>query len=159
MECLIINDGIIQGYERKNQLVRFPEDEAFVIDMDAITKYKFNYNVYGELSKYIEFTLMAFPYREADFIDILMSGASRVVVNNTIPDNTLKKFMDLSEEIVMNCQSYTDVARFRSFSGNMFLSCRMFDNNGLYFYYGAFEKESEHAIWLPSFPQDLKNGC
>ncbi len=159
MECLIINDGIIQGYERKSQLVRFPEDEAFVIDMDAITKYKFNYNVYGELSKYIEFTLMALPYTESDFIDILMAGATRVVVNNTIPDKTLEKFMDLSEEIVMNCQSYTDVARFRRMSGNMFLSCRLFDRNGLYFYYGPFEKEDEHVIWLPAFPENLKNSC
>lgn len=49
MECLIISDGEIKNYEQRNQLVSFPEDEAFVIDMDAITKYKFNYNLYADI--------------------------------------------------------------------------------------------------------------
>ncbi|MCL4350086.1 MAG: hypothetical protein M1414_04920 [Candidatus Thermoplasmatota archaeon] len=159
MECLIISDGEIKNYEQRNQLVSFPEDEAFVIDMDAITKYKFNYNLYADISKYIEFTLMAYPYKESDLIDILVNGASRVVVNNTIPDDTLQKFLTLTDEIVMNCQSYTDVLRFRGMSGNMFLSCRLFDTNGLYFYYGPFQEESEHVIWIPTFPESLRNGC
>ncbi|EQD41789.1 hypothetical protein B1B_14376, partial [mine drainage metagenome] len=89
MQCLIINRGRILGFEDFDELAKVPYDEAFVVDMDAIVHYHFNFKLYNELSKYIEFTLMAYPYKENDLMDIIISGASRVVINETLDEKTI----------------------------------------------------------------------
>ncbi|MGP6239570.1 hypothetical protein ACNF40_04020 [Cuniculiplasma sp. SKW4] len=159
MQCLIINGGSIFGYKNMTQIARFPEDEAFVIDMDALNRYQFNFKLYSEISKYIEFTLMAYPYKENDLIDLMISGASRVVINNTLDDEKLRNFFDITDELVMRCSTPMDIRRFNEFGGNMYLTCRIYDRPGLYFYYGPFHEINEKIIWLSDYPDSLKYDC
>ena len=65
---------------------------------------------------------MAYPYKESDLIDLMISGASRVVINNTLDDEKLRNFFDITDELVMRCSNPMDIRRFNEFGGNMYLA-------------------------------------
>ncbi len=159
MHCLIINRGKIEGMEDMEELAKVPYDEAFVVDLDAITHYRFNFKMYNELSKYIEFTLMAYPYKENDLMDIIVSGASRVVINDTLEIDTIKKFLDVTDELVMRCSDSEKAHMFHSLTGNMYLSCKIFNVPGVFFYYGPFLNRGPNIIPLENFPEELRIDC
>jgi hypothetical protein len=159
MQCLTIHNGYIENYKNLDDLAKVPYDEAFVVDLDAITHYHFNFNLYNELSKYIEFTLMAYPYKENDLMDIIISGASRVVINETLDEATVSKFIAVTDELVMHCSTQTKANIFHSLSGNMYLSCKVFDIPGVFFYYGPFFSQGPNVIPLENFPDNLKGDC
>ncbi|MHB1440329.1 MAG: hypothetical protein ACYCSO_06145 [Cuniculiplasma sp.] len=159
MQCLIINRGKILGFEDFDELAKVPYDEAFVVDMDAIVHYHFNFKLYNELSKYIEFTLMAYPYKENDLMDIIISGASRVVINETLDEKTIKKFIESTDELVMRCSNKETAQMFHQLTGNMYLSCKIYDIPGVFFYYGPFMSRGPNVIPLENFPQELRMDC
>jgi hypothetical protein len=159
MKCLLVNHGRIGGMKDIDDLARVPYDEAFVIDFDAIFRHHFNFKLYNELSKYVEFTLMALPDTENDLMDIIISGASRVVIGDDLNVRTIQKFLDMTEEIVMKCSTEQKVIMFHSLTGNMYMSCRTYDVPGVFFYYGPFSQQSPNVIPLEGFPDELKNDC
>ncbi|MCL4323088.1 MAG: hypothetical protein M1498_01365 [Candidatus Thermoplasmatota archaeon] len=159
MHCLILNKGRIEGLEDMDDLAKVPYDEAFVVDIDAITHYHFNFKLYNELSKYIEFTLMAYPYKENDLMDIIISGASRVVINDTLDVGTISKFLDVTDELVLHCSDGDKAHMFHNLTGNMYLSCRIFQVPGVFFYYGSSINSGPNIIPLENFPEELKVDC
>ncbi|MGP6219795.1 hypothetical protein [Caldiplasma sukawensis] len=159
MNCLLIKDDHVFGVKGGTALASYPDDEAFVIDYDAITRGKFNFKIYGKIAKFIEMTLLAFPYTERDLVDIFVSGASRVVINHTLDEGTVRRFLDSSDEIVMNCNSRFIASQFRNLGGEMYLSCRVYDVPGIYFYYGTQPEKFSNVIPLENFPEDLKDLC
>ncbi len=159
MKCLIVNHGKIGGLKKADDLARVPYDEAFVIDLDAMFKHHYNFKLYNELSKYIEFTLMALPFTENDLMDIIVSGASRVVIGDDLNVSMIQKFLDMTEELVMNCSTEQKVIMFHALTGNMYLSCKIYDIPGVFFYYGPFSQQSSNVIPLEDFPAELKNNC
>lgn len=159
MKCLLVNKGRISGIKNTDDLAHVPYDEAFVIDLDAIFKHHFNFKLYNELSKYVEFTLMALPETENDLMDIIVSGASRVVIGDDLNVSTIQKFLDMTEEIVMRCGTEQKAIMFHAIKGNMYLSCRTYDIPGVFFYYGPFSKQDSNIIPLEGFPEELKTDC
>ncbi len=159
MKCLLISHGKLVDFKSMDELASVPFDEAFVIDVDAILNGHFNFKLYNELSKYIEFTLMAYPNSENDLVDIIISGASRVVINDKLEVKTIQRFLDITEEIIMKCKSEQNAILFHSLTGNMYLSCKTYDIPGVFFYYGPFMEQGPNIISLEGFPSELKEDC
>ena len=161
MKCLTIsNSRILGNIEGIDDLSRLPDEEFFVVDMDALLRSKFNFNLYSTISKYVEFNLMAYPFRESDLVDMIISGASRVVVNHTISKEKLKEFMEVSDQLIMHYASQFEARDFMNKGGKYLLGCSQVNlpKQVTVFYYGLTE-QGEQYIQLEDFPEELRYDC
>jgi hypothetical protein len=53
-------------------------------------------------------------------MDIIVSGASRVVIGDDLNVSTIQKFLDMTEEIVMRCGTEQKAIMFHAIKGNMY---------------------------------------
>ncbi len=161
MKCLTISHSRILGnIDGIDDLSRLPDEEFFVIDMDALLRSKYNFNLYSTISKYVEFDLMAYPFRENDLVDMIISGASRVVVNHTISEEKLKEFMEVSDQLIMHYASQFEARSFMKNGGKYLLGCSQVDiPKGVTIFYYGLSGQGEQYIQLEDFPEELKYDC
>ncbi|MHB8361913.1 MAG: hypothetical protein ACYDAO_09700 [Thermoplasmataceae archaeon] len=161
MKCLVISHSKILGdIYGVDDLSRLPDEEFFVIDMDSLLRGKPNFQIYSIISRYVEFNLMSYPFKETDLVDMIISGASRVVVNHTISDEKLKTFMDISDQIIMHYNSSFEALAFMKKGGNFLLGCTPLSEGtqNKIFYYGMSLPGSNY-IPLEGFPEELRYDC
>lgn len=129
-------------------------DEVMVCDLDAIRKGKFNFKLYGEISKFIEPVVVNFPTRVEDLMDSLISGASRVVLASDIEQYMLGKMLTISDGIVLPATSPEE--GFFMESGGKFLisDSEVFTRFDLCYNVGP-EMSSQKYINVNGFPETL----
>lgn len=161
MKCLTISHSKILGnLDGVDDLSRLPDEEFFVIDMDALLRSKYNFNIYSTISKYVEFDLMAYPFRENDLVDMIISGASRVVINHTISEEKLKDFMEVSDQLIMHYASQFEARAFMKKGGKYLMGCSQVEvPKGITVFYYGMPGQGEQYIQLEDFPEELRYDC
>lgn len=156
MKCIVLEERNISGYaDAKDLLGKVEAEELFVIDLDGLNRGAYNLKLYSQISKFFEITVMNFPSRTADVVDSIVSGASRVVVSSKLPEKTIRDFLAVTEDLVMN---YANIGGCRLFSdngGKYFLSSRVVDLafEKVYLYGG--KADMKDYVWLDGFPEFL----
>lgn len=103
--CLILQDGEIHGLPDGVPLEQLEGDEIMVCDYDAIRRGKYNFKLYGRISKFLEPVVVNFPNRVEDLMDSLISGAGRVVLASDINESTLGRMLTISDGVVLPADS------------------------------------------------------
>ncbi|MCL5783397.1 MAG: hypothetical protein M1476_05760 [Candidatus Thermoplasmatota archaeon] len=130
-------------------------DEIFVCDYDAIQKGRFNFRMYVEISKFFELILMNQPGRVEDFMDSIISGASRVVIRPNETAQMLTRMLEFSPEIVMPANGTLKVKEFLSLGGEYLISDHEVSGNFALCYLVARIAAGEKYVQLINFPEDM----
>lgn len=105
INCLVLQEGEINGLPPEIPLEELEGEEIMVCDMDAIGKGKFNFKLYGEISKFLEPVVVNFPTRVEDMMDTLIAGASRVVLASDVTESILGRMLAISDGVVLPSDS------------------------------------------------------
>ncbi len=105
IRCLILENGDIHGLPVGIPLEELEGEEIMVCDYDAIKHGKFNFKLYGRISKFFETVVVNFPVRVEDLMDSLISGASRVVLASDIEEHILGRMLAISDGVVLPADS------------------------------------------------------
>ncbi len=105
IKCIIIENGDIHGLPTGIPLEELEGEEIMVCDLDAIRRSKFNFKLYGRISKFFEPVVVNFPVRVEDLMDSLISGASRVVLASDIEEGVLGRMLSISDGVVLPADS------------------------------------------------------
>lgn len=161
MKCLIIaHSRIIGNFDGIDDLSKLPDEEFFVADMDALLRGKFNFKIYSLISRYVEFNLMAYPSMETDFVDMIIAGASRVVVNHTLSSEKIRDFMEVSDQLIMHYRSQLEARDFIKNGGKYLLGCSPVDvAKGIQIFYYGMSIPGENYVPLTDFPEELRYDC
>ena len=103
--CLSLRNGEIHGLPPDVPLAELEGDEVLVCDFDAINRGRFNFKLYGEISKFLEPVVFNLPSRLEDMHDSLIAGAARVVIPEDIQPYSLKRMLTISDGIVLPSRS------------------------------------------------------
>lgn len=153
VKCIVLEHRKITGYKNAKDLVDLDIDELFVIDLDGLTRGAYNLKLYNDIAKFFEITVMSFPQRTADLVDTIISGASRVVVSSNLSERSIKDFLGITEDLVMNYGTIQTCRIFSQNDGVYYLANRMVDlPYRKVFYYGT-AVDKEGYVQLKDFPE------
>ncbi|WP_162509732.1 hypothetical protein [Thermogymnomonas acidicola] len=122
VKCVTVSRNRLMGIGKPEDLLYMDIDEVFLVDMDALTRYKLSFHFYREISRFCEVTVLNMPARVQDLIDTLVSGASRVVVGRDVDSRLLSGFMQVSDSVVLSLVSRNLVDEFIRLGGGDFFS-------------------------------------
>ena len=155
INCLFIKNSKLYGLPEGMELKDMGGDEIFVCDYDAIQKGRFNFRMYVEISKFFELILMNQPGRVEDFMDSIISGASRVVIRPDETPQMITRMLEFSPEIVMPANGTRKVKEFLSLGGEYLISDREVSGNFAMCYLVARIAAGEKYVQLINFPDDM----
>lgn len=154
INCLSLENGTIHGLPPDVPLAQIEGDEVMVCDFDAIKKGKFNFRLYGEISKFVEAVVVNLPSRVEDVMDTLISGASKVVLASDIEIDSMRRMLGISDGIVLPSRSpakelyYTEGGRYLISDHEEFTRFDLCYNVGP-------ELSSKKYINVRNFPENL----
>jgi hypothetical protein len=154
--CVTIKDKKVANYENVYQILQLKVDSIFVIDYDALTHRYLNLNIYDELAKFFEITVMNYPETENDLMDTIINGASTVVINNNLTYKLISRYLDFTQNIAMKYRYIDTCIYFSEKGGNMYLA----DKEIMLPYVLAYNYNDfpiKNSIQLQNFPLNLKN--
>lgn len=123
-------------------------------DLDAIGRGKFNFKLYGEISKFLEPVVANFPASVEDMMDSLIAGAARVVLASDIEQYLLTRMLSISDGIVLPARSPLNSFFFQN-GGKFLISEReVFTRFDLCYNVGM-ELTSKKYINVRGFPENL----
>lgn len=149
-----LRNGEIHGLPPGVPLAELEGDEVMVCDFDAIARGKFNFRLYGDISKFLEPVVMNLPSRMEDMMDSLIAGAARVVLPRDIEPNSLKRMLTISDGIVLPSTSpsrdffYQEGGRYLVSEGEVFSRFDLCYNVGP-------QLSSKKYINVKDFPESL----
>ncbi len=149
-----LRNGEIHGLPPGVPLAELEGDEVMVCDFDAIDRGKFNFRLYGEISKFLEPVVLNLPTRLEDMMDSLIAGAARVVLPSDMELYTLKRMLAISDGIVLPSRS-TSREYFYQEGGKYLISDReVFTRFDLCYNVGP-QLSSKKYINVKDFPESL----
>lgn len=152
LKCIVLEHRQITGYRNAKDMIELDTDELFIIDLDGLTRGAYNLRLYTDISKFFEITVMSFPQRTADLVDSIISGASKVVVSSTLSERTIKDFLGITEDLVMNYGKMDTCRTFSMNDGVYYLSNRMVDLPYRKVYFYGQEIDKEGYVTIHGFP-------
>ncbi len=154
IRCLTIQDGEISGIPPGINLAEMEGEEIMVCDFDAIFKGKFNFRLYDQVAKFFELIVVNFPGRVEDLMDSLISGAYSVVLNPEENPETIKKMLEVSENIVLPSRSL-NLSFFLNNGGKFVISERAVPYRFRKCYIVGPEVKGDNYINVVGFPENL----
>ncbi len=155
INCLSIKNSKLYGLPEGMELKDMSGEEIFVCDYDAIQKGKFNFRLYVEISKFFELILMNQPGRVEDFMDSIISGASRVVIRPDEKPQLITRMLEFSPEVVMPANGSSKVKDFLSLGGEYLISDHEVNGNFVLCYLVSRIAAGEKYVQLVDFPEDM----
>lgn len=154
IRCLLIEDGELKGLPPDTPLETLPGEEIMACDYDAIRRGRFNFKLYGQISKFFELIVVSFPARVEDLMDSLIAGAFRVVVDPQADPNVIARMLEVSDGVVMPASSLNRDF-FMERGGHYLISDReVFIGFDLCYNVGH-ELSSKKYVNVAGFPEDL----
>ncbi len=149
-----LHNGEIQGLPTGVPLAELEGDEVMVCDFDAIGRGKYNFRLYGEISKFLEPVVMNLPSRVEDMMDSLIAGAARIVLASDIEPGTLKRMLAISDGVVLPSSSPMKEFFYQE-GGRYLISDReVFSRFDLCYNVGP-QLSSEKYVNVRNFPENL----
>lgn len=155
IRCLTIRNHNIEGIPTDQSLETMEGEQIMVCDYDGIYRGSYNFKIYNRVAKFFETVVFNLVRREYDYVDSLVSGASRVIVDSSISDSVLEKIMEISPDVVMPYVSSERVEFFRSIGGYSFISSRQINGPFQICYNVGTALGSEKYVDVIGFPEDL----
>lgn len=154
IRCLTIKNSEIFGLPDGVPLEELEGEEIMVCDYDAIYKGKFNFKLYGQISRFFEPVVVNFPGRVEDLMDSLISGAARVVLHPDGDGRVFERMLEVSEGIVLPAKS-PHREDFINKGGRYLISDREVFSRFDQCYNVGPELSSEKYINVTNFPENL----
>ncbi len=126
-----------------------------ICDYDGIYRGSYNFKIYSHVAKFFEVVVFNLVRREYDYVDSLISGASRVVVDSSMNDSVLGKIMEISPDVVFPYVDHMRIETFRSMGGHSFIASRQISGPFEICYNVGPVLNSEKYIDVIDFPEDL----
>lgn len=125
-----------------------------VCDYDAIYAGKFNFKAYDRIAKFFELVVVNFASRMEDVMDSLISGAYSVVIDPGEPPETIRRMLEVSENIIMPYNSES-LVYFLNNGGKYVISEREVMYSFRKCYNVGMEIKGEKYVNVVGFPENL----
>ncbi len=154
IRCLEIQNGELSGLPPGINLEEMEGEEIMVCDLDAIFRGKLNLRLYDRVAKFFEVVVVNFPNRVEDLMDSLISGAYSVVLSPEVSPNTIRKMLEVSENIILPSKNQ-NVGFFLSNGGKYLIAEREVPYNFQKCYNVGHELRGDRYIDVLGFPENL----
>ena len=154
IRCLTIQGGDLLGIPPGMGLEEMEGEEIMVCDYDAIERGKFNFKLYDRVAKFFELIVVNFPSRVEDLMDSLISGAYSVVINPEEPPETMRKMLEVSENLILPYRS-ENIGFFLNNGGKYIISDREVPLNFRKCYNVGQPLNGDKYVNVAGFPENL----
>lgn len=154
IRCLTIQGGEISGIPPGTNLEEMEGEEIMVCDYDAIFRGKFNFKLYDRVAKFFELVVVNFPSRVEDLMDSLISGAYSVVLNPDETPETIRKMLEVSENIILPSRSL-NLGFFLNNGGKFIIADRELPYNFRKCYNVGPALKGDNYVNVTGFPENL----
>ncbi len=154
IKCLTIQGSELSGIPPGIGLEEMEGEEIMICDYDAIFRGKFNFKLYDRVAKFFELIVVNFPNRIEDLMDSLISGAYSVVLSPDEAPETLKRMLEVSENIILPYRS-ENLGFFLNNGGKYIISDRQVNVNFRKCYNVGPELSGDAYVNVSDFPENL----
>ena len=155
IRCLKIRNHALEGIPPGQSLENLDGDQIMICDYDGIFRGSYNFKIYNRVAKFFEVVAFNLVRREYDYVDSLVSGASRVVVDSAMAAPILGKIMEISSDVVFPYADAGMAETFRSMGGHDFIASRQISGPFEICYNVGPALHSDRYIDVLDFPEDL----
>ena len=155
IRCLTVKGRQLGGLSQEETLEMLEGEEVLLCDYDGILRGKYNFKLYTQVARFFEVVVFNLVRREIDFIDTMVAGASRVVVDPQMGTALLRRILDISPGTVFPYGSSDQVSEFSSAGGQTYISGSRVNVPFEICYNVGLPQESEKYVDIVGFPDDL----
>ncbi len=155
IRCLTVKNHVLYGIPPDQSLESMEGEQVMLCDYDGIYRGSYNFKIYTRVGRFFETIVFNLVQREYDYVDSLVSGATRVVVDSEIKEEVLQRILEISPDTVFPFSDREKVEKFRSMGGKSFISSGQITGPFEICYNTGVALNSEKYVDVVNFPEDL----